>query len=131
MKKKNSYDKSVYQSIALVFQFGLNMLVPIGMMLFLGMFLDQLFHTNWIVVLLFFIGAAAGFTNIFKMAGGVYKRGSSRTELSDLEKNSFEKDPLPENYSNKNRSSKNYTNEELSRQLGEDLKKAFQELNEQ
>lgn len=81
MSRKRSYNKSVYQSLTLVFQFGINMLVPIGMMLFLGMKLDEYFKTQWITVVLFFVGAIAGFTNIFKMAKGVLKNSeNTKTE---------------------------------------------------
>ena len=35
MKNKRKFDKSVFQSLALISQFGINMLVPIGLMLWL------------------------------------------------------------------------------------------------
>lgn len=68
MKKKKKLDRSVFQSLALISQFGINMLVPIGLMLWLGIWLDRKFGTSWIVVLCFFAGAIAGFQNIYKMA---------------------------------------------------------------
>lgn len=71
-KKKKGYDRSVYRSIALVMQFGLNMLVPICMMSALGVFLDQKLGTSYIMVIFFFAGAAAGGQNIFRMAKKIY-----------------------------------------------------------
>lgn len=71
-KKQKGYNRSVYQSIALISQFGINMLVPIFLLSFLGMALDRYFRTSFWMILLFFVGALAGFRNIFKMAGRIY-----------------------------------------------------------
>ena len=68
MKNKRKYDKSVFQSLALISQFGINMLVPIGLMLWLGLWLDEKFGTSWLVIPCFFVGAVAGAQNIYKMA---------------------------------------------------------------
>lgn len=75
MKRKKPYDKSVYRSLALVMQFGINMVVPIAMMTALGIWLDNKLGTSYIMVLLFFAGAAAGGQNIYRMAKKIY--GSS------------------------------------------------------
>lgn len=72
-RKKERYDRSVYRSLALVMQFGINMLVPIGMMSALGIFLDQKFGTSYIMVILFFVGAIAGGQNVYRMAKHVYE----------------------------------------------------------
>lgn len=80
MRRRKPYRKNVYRSLALVFQFGINMLVPIGMMLYLGIVLDEYFHTQYIVVLFFFLGAMAGFTNIVKMAKAVYTNKDKEEE---------------------------------------------------
>lgn len=41
------------------------MLVPILLCTFLGIFLDRVLNTSFIVIILFFLGALAGFRNIF------------------------------------------------------------------
>lgn len=69
------YKKSVYRSLALIMQFGINMLVPIFMCTFIGIFLDNKLHTNFIVIILFFLGAIAGFRNIYLMAKSVFDSG--------------------------------------------------------
>ena len=68
------YNKTVYQSLSLIMQFGINMLVPIFICTFLGIFLDKMLHTNFIVIILFFLGAIAGFRNIFIMAKSIYDK---------------------------------------------------------
>ncbi len=78
MKRKNGYDKSVFQSLSMITQFGINMLVPIGLMSYLGLYLDRRFGTSYLVILLFFVGAVAGGRNIYRMAKGVYGQKSSR-----------------------------------------------------
>lgn len=75
--------RDVFKSLTLVFQFGINMIVPILLCTFAGIFLDKLFNTSFIVVILFFVGALAGFRNIFVFAKGI---GSNTTHLgSDAE----------------------------------------------
>ena len=70
------YDRNVFRGVTLIIQFGINMLVPILICTFLGMFLDKVFHTSFITIILFFLGAAAGFRNIFIFAGSMDKKRS-------------------------------------------------------
>ena len=68
------YQKEVFHSFALVLQFGINMIVPILLCTFAGIFLDRLFSTSFIVVIMFFIGAMAGFRNIFVFARNMNRK---------------------------------------------------------
>lgn len=70
--RRKKYDKSVYQSLALITQFGINMLVPVFLCSFVGIWLDEKFGTSFWMILLFFAGALAGFRNIYIMAKKVY-----------------------------------------------------------
>ena len=65
--------RKVFQALTLVLQFGLNMVVPIAMCMALGVWLDERYDMPWVIVVLFFMGALAGFTNIFKMAKPLMK----------------------------------------------------------
>ncbi len=78
MKRKKRYDKNVYRSLALVTQFGINMLVPICMMTALGVFLDNKLGTSFWTIVLFFLGAVAGGQNIYKMAKRIFEEPSER-----------------------------------------------------
>lgn len=60
--------KKIFQALMLVSQFGLNMIVPIAMCMMLGIWLDAKYDMPWVIVVMFFLGALAGFTNVFKMA---------------------------------------------------------------
>lgn len=73
MGRGKKYKKSVWQSMAVITQFGINMLVPIFLCSFAGWFLDGKFGTAFWFVLLFFVGALAGFRNIFILARKIYE----------------------------------------------------------
>ena len=78
------YQKEVFQNFSLVLQFGITMIVPILICTFLGIFLDRLLGTSFIVIILFFMGALAGFRNIFILARS---QGKNQSPLgSDAEK---------------------------------------------
>lgn len=70
------YNKSVYKSLALVTQLGINMLVPIFLCSFLGIYIDRKFQTNFWMVSLFFVGALAGFRNSYIAAKKIYQEKS-------------------------------------------------------
>ena len=61
----------------MITQFGLNMLVPIGLMCALGICLDRKQETSFWTILFFFIGAVAGAQNVYRMAKRIYSDGGS------------------------------------------------------
>lgn len=77
-KRSKRYEKSVFQALALVLQFGLNMLVPVCMMMALGIFLDRKLGTSWLTIVLFFVGAVAGAQNVYRMAKRVYDKSEQK-----------------------------------------------------
>lgn len=78
MKKYNK----VFQSLTLILQFGLNMVVPIFLCTMLGVWLGKKYNIPLITVPLFIVGALAGFTNIFKMAKKIYgQEGDDKTDV--------------------------------------------------
>ncbi len=83
MKHNN---RQVWDSLILVFQFGINMIVPIVMCTLFGVWIGDKYNISWIVIPLFFMGALAGFTNIFRMAKKVYERDDKKGK-KDVEKN--------------------------------------------
>lgn len=54
MEAEVGYGKSVYRALAMVTQFGINMLVPIFLCSFFGIYLDRRFGTSFWMVVLFF-----------------------------------------------------------------------------
>ena len=73
MAGRKKYSKSVYRSLVLISQFGINMLVPIFLCTFVGIWLDERLGTSWIMLVLFFIGALAGFRNCYLAAKRIYQ----------------------------------------------------------
>ena len=92
------YNKNVYHALMMISQFGINMLVPIFICSFAGMFLDRKFGTSYWTVALFFVGALAGFTNVFRFAKKIYdtpaasRRRGTRTRDGKREKSIHEKE---------------------------------------
>lgn len=75
---KHPYNRTVWQSLALISQFGIMMLVPIGMMFSLGYWLDEKLGTHIFTIVLFVVGVLAGFGNIFRLARKIYQQGNRR-----------------------------------------------------
>lgn len=71
---KKGYHRSVWQSLALVTQTGIHMLVPIFLCSFAGLWLDRRFDTSVWFLILFFVGALAGFRNIRILMRKIYER---------------------------------------------------------
>ncbi len=69
-------DRGVIRSFTMIGQFGINMLVPVLLCSFLGAFLDKRLGTSFLVIVLFFLGAAAGFWNIYRMSRAIFGKQS-------------------------------------------------------
>ena len=82
----------------MISQFSINMLVPIFICSFVGMFLDWKFGTSFWMVVLFFVGALAGFTNVFRFAKKIYetpavtRRRSTKKQSDKKEKSDYEEE---------------------------------------
>lgn len=80
MKKRKGDDRIVYQSLAMILQFGLNMIVPICMMSALGIWLDRKLGTSFLTVVLFVVGAVAGGQSIYRMVRGMCREETQEPE---------------------------------------------------
>lgn len=76
--KKRKVEKSVFRSLTLISQFGINMIVPLIMCTFAGIFLDNRLGTGYWAIILFFVGALAGFNSVYKLAKKIYGDKSSK-----------------------------------------------------
>ena len=82
----------------MISQFGINMLVPIFLCSFAGMFLDRRFGTSYWTVALFFVGALAGFTNVFRFAKKIYdvpaqtRRRGTKRQSDESEESAYEEE---------------------------------------
>lgn len=74
------------KAFVLVMQFGFNMLVPILLCTLLGVFIYRKTGTAVPLIILFFVGALAGFRNCYVQAKRVYepdKKDKSKSEESE------------------------------------------------
>lgn len=84
MKQNN---RQVWDSLVLIFQFGINMIVPILMCTLFGVWIGKKFDMLWIVVPLFFMGAAAGGQNIYRMSKRLFETKSEKGKKKNVKKN--------------------------------------------
>ena len=96
MKKDKPYDRTVYQSLTMILQFGINMVVPIAMMTALGIWLDRKFEKGYFTMILFVVGAIAGGQNIYRMAKSIYSvsTGKDKTVKEKADKGKEEQRKL-------------------------------------
>ena len=73
------FNRSVYQALSMIGQFGINMLVPVFACSFLGMFLDRKLGTDFLIVIFFFVGALAGGWNVFRFARRIYSGSAEQS----------------------------------------------------
>ncbi len=73
------FNRKVYQALTMIGQFGINMLVPIFLCSFLGIFLDGKLGTNFLVIIFFFVGAVAGGYNVYRFAGQIFASDSEQS----------------------------------------------------
>lgn len=65
-------NRKVFQTMTLILQFGINMIVPILMCTMFGVWLGKKYNIPIITVPCFIVGALAGFNSIYKMAKKIY-----------------------------------------------------------
>lgn len=74
MKRRRPNDnRTTFQTLALVTQLGLIMIVSIGMPSALGIWLDRKLGTAWITILMFVIGVIAGIQSVYRMIQKIYR----------------------------------------------------------
>lgn len=88
LKDKNK----IYQSFALVMQFGINMIVPIMLCTLAGVWIGNKVGKDYIVIPLFFVGVIAGFQNVYRMAKKVYEDDKPKNKIKKSEGINVKKD---------------------------------------
>lgn len=83
MKKTKKDD--IVKAASMVSQFGINMIVPIALCVAAGAWLGDKYDMDWVVIPLFFMGALAGYTNIYKAAKQFMKKDNKKE--NDVKKN--------------------------------------------
>lgn len=73
MRQRKDDKKKTFQTLSLVTQLGLVMIVSIGMATALGIWLDSKLGTAFITVILFFLGAVAGGQGAYRMMKQIFE----------------------------------------------------------
>ena len=73
------FNRSVYQALTMIGQFGINMIVPIFICALLGNLLDRKLGTDFLMIIFFFIGAVAGGYNVYRFSRQIYLRKSDES----------------------------------------------------
>lgn len=82
MRKNND----VWNALMMVFQFGINMIVPILMCTLLGVWIGNKTGATWVTIPLFFVGALAGGNNIYRMSKKLMKNINTKRYAQDAKK---------------------------------------------
>ncbi len=92
------YKKGVYKSLALITQLGISMMVPIGCMVALGIWIDNQFHTAFVIPFMI-LGILAGGRNVYKMAMAVAKdeKEQPKEPLTEIREKDLEQGKDKEN----------------------------------
>ena len=86
-EKKKKKDTAVWDAFVMVFQFGINMIVPIVMCMAIGIWIGNKTGAGWVTDPFFFIGARAGWVNVYKMSKRFMKPTEKRKGREDVKKN--------------------------------------------
>ena len=94
MRRRKADYRPVYRAMTMISQCGVNMIVPICLMSAFGLWLDKKLGTSYLMVVLFFVGAIAGFRNVYIVMKSFWKSPgkenlgeSGERKLKDVGKN--------------------------------------------
>lgn len=97
-KKKSSSELSeVAKGLSLILQIGINMMVPIGLCLFIGYKLDQWLSTSYMIMIFLFLGVAGGIRSVYGLTKNFYAK--------DLERENIEQQYFEELYKEREKNS--------------------------
>jgi len=73
--------RELFQSLAMVSSMGISVVLAIGMGVWFGLTLDRWFGTKpWFFYIFLFIGIAAGFKNVYVIAGREIRRNDDSNQ---------------------------------------------------
>ena len=94
MKRRKNDNRTTFQTLTLITQLGLTMIVSIGMACAVGIWIDRRFGTSWVTILMFVLGAIAGGQSAYRMIRKIYEPEQQEKErdLSGEDHRSDKKD---------------------------------------
>ena len=73
MKRYREDKRKTFQTLALITQLGLIMISSVGIASWIGVWLDRKLGTSFITVVMFFLGAIAGFQAVSRMVRKIFR----------------------------------------------------------
>lgn len=73
MKQRKDDKRKTFQALTLVTQLGLIMISSVGIAMWLGMWLDEKLGTSFLTVVMFFLGAIAGFQAAYRTVKQMFR----------------------------------------------------------
>lgn len=94
MKRRTNDNRTTYQTLVLISQLGLTMVVAIGMATAVGIWLDSRLGTSWITILMFVLGAIAGGQSAYRMIRKIYdpEQHKKESDSTGEDRSSVKKD---------------------------------------
>ena len=73
MRQRKDDRRKTFQTLTLITQLGLVMIVAMGMTTAAGIWLDRKLGTSFFTVILFFLGAAGGCQGVYRMVKQIFR----------------------------------------------------------
>lgn len=68
----------IWKSLMMVAQIGISMLTPIFLCVYIGVKLDQVFHTQCWFLIMLFLGIASAFQSVYRLTRRFYSKDLTR-----------------------------------------------------
>ena len=80
-KGSSSEFSEIARGLSMILQIGLNMMVPIGLCLFIGYELDKWLSTGYLVIVFLFLGIGGGIRSVYDMTKRFYAHDLERENI--------------------------------------------------
>lgn len=84
--KRKKQTHNVLKALALISQLGINMLVPIVMCLFIGIWLDDKFETGFFIFIFIILGFLAAYKSLYDSTKSMFKGDRDHEKDSGADK---------------------------------------------
>lgn len=73
MKRRKNDNRTTFQTLTLITQLGLTMIVSIGMACAVGIWIDRRLGTSWVTIIMFVLGTIAGGQSAYRLIRKIYE----------------------------------------------------------
>lgn len=73
MRKRDDSKKEIFQTLFMITQIGLSTMTCMAISMYLGYLMDRFFHTQYIIVIMMFVGIGAAIRSIIVLSKSFFK----------------------------------------------------------